>query len=70
MMGEWKANSGKQGERHRNTSRGLSLVETFLEMTEKEASLQKTLLTTCHRLRHEQTHTCPYTQIESKNEPA
>ena len=36
MMGEWKANSGKQGERHRNTSRGLSLVETFLEMTEKD----------------------------------
>ena len=30
----------------------------------------RTVLTTCHRLRHEQTHTCPYTQIESKNEPA
>ena len=41
-------------------------MEMFLEMTEKEASPPKILLTTCHRLRHEQTHTCMYTQIREQ----
>lgn len=67
MMGEWKQTVGnKEKDTYRNTSRGLSLVEMFLEMTDKEASPPKILLTTCHRLRHEQTHTCMYTQIREQ----
>lgn len=66
----WWGNGSKRWNRRKTLTkcfRGCPCGDVLkTEAERREGQPPKILLTTCHRLRHEQTHTCMYTQIRAR----